>query len=92
MRQAIRAVVADGKVTEAEWNGVLRPQADVRADWQGKVASGGTINVERATRLAALTGLVRGGKTPEAAADQLGLRGTERTRLVELVNSYVREG
>lgn len=56
------------------------------------MASGGTINEERATRLAALTGLVRGGKTPEAAADQLGLRGPERTRLVALVDGYLREG
>jgi hypothetical protein len=35
---------------------------------------------------------VRGGKTPEAAADQLGLRGTERARLVALVNGYLRKG
>jgi hypothetical protein len=84
--------VLDPDLSPTALKQLMADTSDVRADWQGKVASGGTINVERAARLAALTGLVRGGKTPEAAADQLGLRGTERTRLVELVNGYLREG
>jgi hypothetical protein len=84
--------VLDPDLSPTALKQLMADTSDVRADWQGKVASGGTINMERATRLAALTGLVRGGKTPEAAADQLGLRGTERTRLVELVNRYLREG
>ncbi len=87
-----RMLVLDPQLSPTALKRLMTDTSDVRADWQGKVTAGGTLNVERATRLAALTGLVRGGKTPEAAADQLGLRGTERTRLVDLVNGYLREG
>lgn len=87
-----RMLVLDPQLSPTALKRLMADTSDMRADWQGKVASGGPINVERATRLAALTGLVRGGKTVEAAADQLGLRGTERERLVALVNGYLREG
>jgi subtilisin family serine protease len=87
-----RMLVLDPNLSPTALKRLMSDASDVSADWQGKVASGGTVNEERATRLAALTGLVRGGKTPEAAADQLGLTSTERTRLVDLVNGYLREG
>jgi subtilisin family serine protease len=87
-----RMLVLDPALSPTALKRLMTDSSDVRADWQGKVASGGTINMERAARLAALTGLVRGGKTVEAAAAQLGLTGTERQKLVALVNGYLQEG
>jgi subtilisin family serine protease len=89
---AARMMVLDPQLSPTALKRLMADTSDVRPEWQGKVGSGGTINMERATRLAALTGLVRGGKTPEAAADQLGLSGTERGKLVALVQGYLREG
>jgi subtilisin family serine protease len=87
-----RMLVLDPALSPTALKRLMADSSDVRADWQGKVASGGTINMERATRLAGLTGLVRGGKTVEQAADQLGLWGTERQKLVKLVQGYLAEG
>lgn len=87
-----RMLVLDPSLSPTALKRLMADSSDVRADWQGKVAAGGTINMERATRLAGLTGLVRAGKTPEQAADQLGLWGTERQKLVTLVKGYLAEG
>lgn len=89
---AARMLVLDAALSPPALKRLMADSSDVRADWQGKVAAGGTINSERATRLAGMTGLVRAGKTVEQAADQLGLKGTERQKLVKRVQGYLSEG
>jgi subtilisin family serine protease len=57
---------------------------DPREAWREKVVSGGTLNADRAMTVAALSGLIRRGSKPEAAADKLGLGAGERAALLQL--------
>ncbi|HLL56189.1 MAG TPA: S8 family serine peptidase [Myxococcaceae bacterium] len=84
-----KCLLLDPGLRPTQLKQLLTDTTDTKASWAGKVASGGVINPERAFKLAGLTGLMRGGKTAEAAAEQLGLRGSERTRLIALAAKYV---
>lgn len=55
------------------------------AEWVGKAASGGVVDEPVAIELAALRGLVGRGIAPAAAAEQLGLTGAERVKVLALL-------
>jgi subtilisin family serine protease len=61
------------------------------AVWQTRVVSGGVLDATRAQNLAALRVLVRGGETPDAAADRVGLTDPERARLLSLLPAYLED-
>ncbi len=60
----------------------------VRSIWEGRVEAGGMVEESRALQLAAMTGLIRRGEAPEAAADLLKLEGEERSQLLGFALKY----
>ncbi len=86
---AAKALILDPALSPAQVRQLMMDTSDLQPRWEGKVQAGGTLNPARAFRLAAITGLVRGGMTPEAAAAQLGVHGQERARLLPLAAGYV---
>jgi hypothetical protein len=84
-----KMLLLDDKLTPEQLKGMLADTTDVSPQWKDLTASGGLINSERAMRLAALTGLIRGGAEAEKAADQIGLApGAERDQLLALAAKY----
>lgn len=68
---------------------ILIDTTDKKDSWKDACVSGGLVNQGRATRLAALIGLVQHqGLKPEIAADKLALAGDERTQLLALLEKY----
>jgi subtilisin family serine protease len=86
---ASKMLLLDDQLTPVQLKEMLADTTDRSDHWTPLAASGGLASSDRAMRLAALTGLVRGGKTAEEAADQIGLAGDERTQLLALVPKYV---
>jgi subtilisin family serine protease len=84
-----KMLLLDDKLTPEQIKGMLADTTDVSAQWKDLTASGGLINSDRAMRLAALTGLIRGGADAQKAADQIGLGGAERDQLLTLAAKYV---
>jgi len=85
-----KMLLLDDKLTPEQLEGMLADTTDVSPQWKDLTASGGIINAGKAMRLAALTGLVRGGAGAQKAADQLGLApGAERDQLLALAAKYV---
>lgn len=60
---------------------LLQATSDEHWSWKGHVASGGTVNAERAMRGAAVLALVARGAPLESAVERLGLADEERARL-----------
>jgi subtilisin family serine protease len=74
---------------QVKW--ILNKTSDKVEGWKELVEAGGIVNADRAMRLAALIGLIQGGEgqpsmRPRAAADKLGLTGSERDRLLDLAD------
>lgn len=86
---AARCLILDPALSPDDVKRMLADTSDRRDDWAGAVQAGGPINSARASKLAALTGLVRGGETPPAAAAKLGLTREDRAQLLPLVPRYV---
>lgn len=86
---AAKCLALDPALSPVTLKQLLVDTSDARADWKDLVVSGGLVNEGRAIRLAALTGLVRGGAKPEAAADQLKLEGDDRKKLLDLAAAYL---
>ncbi len=63
---------------------ILDATSDLQSEWESKVSAGGPINEARAIRLAAITGMVRRGKSPEQAFAQLGIDSAQGDRLMQL--------
>lgn len=86
---AAKMLMLDDQLSPVQLKEMLADTTDRSDHWTPLVASGGLVSSDRAMRLAALTGLVRGGKTAEEAADQIDLQGDERAQLLALVPKYV---
>lgn len=84
-----KMLLLDDKLTPEQLKGMLADTTDVSEHWKDLTASGGIINADRAMRLSALTGLIRGGGDPQQAADRIGLSGAERDQLLTLAAKYV---
>ncbi|HVE83701.1 MAG TPA: S8 family serine peptidase [Myxococcales bacterium] len=85
-----KMLMLDDKLTPEQLKGMLTDTTDVSDNWKDLTASGGVINAGKAMRLAALTGLIRGGQDAGKAADQIGLgAGPERDQLLKLAARYV---
>jgi hypothetical protein len=77
------ALVAQG-LSPSDLKRILYLATIQDAAWAGNVAAGGMVSEHVALRIAALTGLVRSGKSLDAAADTLALSGDERSQLMAL--------
>ena len=86
---AAKCLILDPALSPEAVKRLLADTSDRRADWAGAVQAGGPINSDRACKLAALTGLVRRGETPSAAAAKLGLTREDRAQLLPLVSRFV---
>jgi subtilisin family serine protease len=86
---AAKCLVLDPALSPEAVKRLLAETSDRRADWDGAVQAGGPINSARACKLAALTGLVRRGETPQAAAAKLGLTREDRAQLLPLVSRFL---
>jgi subtilisin family serine protease len=86
---AAKCLVLDPGLSPEAVKRLLADTSDHRDDWAGAVQAGGPINSARACQLAALTGLVRRGETPQAAAAKLGLTREDRALQLPLVSRYV---
>lgn len=85
---AAKCLILDPGLSPDAVKQLLADTSDQRADWTGAVQAGGPINSDRACALAALTGLVRHGETPSAAAAKLGLTREERAMLLPMVTHF----
>lgn len=86
---AAKMLVLDPQLKPSQLQEMLAETCDRAEDWSKLTTSGGVINVAKATRLAALTGLVRSGMTADVAAERLALSEADRGRLLPLVSRYV---
>jgi subtilisin family serine protease len=86
---AAKCLILDPALSPDAVKRLLADTSDHRADWTGAVQAGGPINSGRACTLAALTGLVRRGETPSAAAAKLGLTREERALLLPMVPRFL---
>jgi subtilisin family serine protease len=86
---AAKLLLLDDQLKPEQLSGILTDTTDRMENWRERTASGGIINADRAMRVAALTGLMRGGSTPEAAANQISLYGAERDELLGIADRYV---
>ncbi|MBK7556267.1 MAG: S8 family serine peptidase, partial [Flavobacteriales bacterium] len=64
--------------------------SDENHSWKDAVASGGTVNNDRAMTAAATLALLASGKQLEAALDTLGVSATERPRIKTAVDALSR--
>ena len=85
---AAKCLLLDPGLSPTQLKALLEDTSDRSAAWSGADQAGGVIDPSRAFELAALTGLIRRGSTPEAAADQLKLRGEARTQLLALAPKF----
>lgn len=85
---AAKMLVLDPALTPAQLKGMLADTSAQEPGFDGRVGAGGPIQPQQAYGLAALTGLVRSGLSPEDAANRLELRGDERARLLVLAPGY----
>lgn len=77
------------KLTPYDVRQILVDTTDKKDTWKDSVVSGGLVNPGRATRLAAMVGMVQHeGMDPQAAADKLELRGEERVNLILMLKNY----
>lgn len=87
---AAKVMLLAPTLTPADVKRLLMVTVERNEHWASAVAAGGTIHPERAMKLAALIGLVHAGVTPEAAADRVELKGTERALLLARVGEFPR--
>lgn len=88
---AAKCLVLDPELAPEAVKFLLAETSDRSDAWRGQVASGGPINPERASQLAAMTGLMRrDGISAEEAADRVGIVGQERDRLLTLAERLAR--
>ncbi|HEY3445088.1 MAG TPA: S8 family serine peptidase [Myxococcales bacterium] len=77
------------KLTPYDVRQILFDATDKKPDWKELCVSGGLVNQARATRLAAMIGMVQHeGMDPQAAADKIGLKGEERVNLLLMLKNY----
>jgi subtilisin family serine protease len=86
---AAKCLLLDPGLSPAQLKSLLADTSDKSAKWAGADQAGGVIDPARAFELAALTGLARRGSTLDAAADRLGLFGTQRTALLALAPKFL---
>lgn len=84
-----RCQVLAPELSPGEIKRVISDTVDEEVTLSGRVESGGVINVQRASELAALISLQRRGESPRAAADKLGLAGDQRRELIEASAAFV---
>jgi hypothetical protein len=81
---AAKCALLAPSLTPIELKKILYLATEKDPAWAAIDAASGTVNAHVALRIAALTALVRAGKTPDQAADTLMLMGDERTSLIAL--------
>lgn len=74
-------------LTPAQVVKLLTVTSDAQRSWKGQVASGGTVNAERAMQAAAALALIADGATRAQALTMLGLPAAERTRLTKALEA-----
>ncbi|MBI5549591.1 MAG: S8 family serine peptidase [Deltaproteobacteria bacterium] len=97
---AAKCLTLAPKLTPQDMRKILVDTSDRSDYWKDLCLAGGLVNQGRATRLAALIGLVQGhageqassaervGIDPQVAADRLELRGEERVKLLAMLAEY----
>lgn len=71
---AARALLLDPALTPTDLQTLFAGCTDTYSDWNGLVRSGGLLNMQKAEQVAALSGMLRRGKSEAEARTALGLR------------------
>lgn len=82
---AAKCLVLNPLLTPPQVVQLLAITSDPDPDWKGKVASGGTINTERAMQAAAALTLVKQGRTVKAALAELGIEPAQQPAIKKAV-------
>jgi subtilisin family serine protease len=85
---AAKCLALDPALDPLSLGKILSSTCDQSPEWKGRVASGGTVNPDRAQRFVALRTLVGRGLTPEAASKRLKLAPAEKAILVPLLKKH----
>ncbi len=83
---AAKCVVLSPDLSETQLRNLLVLTSDPSEQWKGLVWADGTVSKYRAMRVAAFTGLLRRGRSPEEAAKQLHFSKTERDEFAQIAN------